>query len=48
MNQLERELDRGDAELEADLAWLTYANMANEIDRFVRALDADAIQPFDF
>jgi hypothetical protein len=48
VDELERELDRGDAELEADLARLTHANMVDEIDRFVRALDADAIQPFDF
>jgi hypothetical protein len=48
VDELERELDRGDAELEADLALLTRANMVDEIDRFVRALDADAIQPFDF
>jgi hypothetical protein len=45
---LVNELDRGDAELEADLARLTRANMIDEIDRFTRALDADAIQPFDF
>jgi hypothetical protein len=41
-------LDRGDAELETDLALLTHANMVDEIDRFARALDADAIQPIDF
>ena len=48
LDQLERELDRGDAELEADLALLTHANTVDQIDRFIRALDADAIQPFDF
>jgi hypothetical protein len=48
VDQLERELDRGDAELAVDLARLTHANMVDEIDRFARALDADAIQPFDF
>jgi hypothetical protein len=48
VDELELELDRGDAELEVDLALLTHANMVDEIDRFVRALDADAIQPFDF
>jgi hypothetical protein len=48
LDELERELDRGDAELEDDLARLTHANMVDEIDRFTRALDADAIQPFDF
>ena len=48
VNQLERELKRGGAELETDLALLTRANMVDEIDRFVRALDADAILPIDF
>jgi len=48
MDQLERELDRGDAELETDLALLTHVNVVDEIDRFARALDADAIQPIDF
>jgi hypothetical protein len=48
VDELERELDRGDAELEDDLARITHANMVDEIDRFVRALDADAVQPFDF
>ena len=48
VDDLERELDRGDAELESDLALLTNANMVDEIDRFVSALDADAIQPIDF
>jgi hypothetical protein len=48
VDELERELDRGAGELESDLARLTHANMVQEIDRFARALDADAIQPFDF
>ena len=48
VDELERELDRADAELAADLALLTHANMVDEIERFSRALDADAIQPFDF
>lgn len=45
---LERELDRGDAELQTDLARLTHTNMTDEIDRFTHALNANAIQPFDF
>jgi hypothetical protein len=48
VERFDRELERGEAELEADLAWLTHVNMVDEIERFVRALDADAIQPFDF
>jgi hypothetical protein len=34
--------------LESDLALLAHANMADYVDRFLRALDADAIQPMDF
>jgi hypothetical protein len=49
------ECDRFDDHLEAgtdaltrDFKRLMAANMAEEIDRFVAALDADAIQPMDF
>ena len=49
------ECDRFDDHLEAgtealtrDFKRLMAANMAEEIDRFVDALDADAIQPMDF
>jgi hypothetical protein len=49
------ECDRFDDHLEAgtdaltrDFKRLMAANMAEEIDRFVLALDADAIQPMDF
>jgi hypothetical protein len=49
------ECDRFDDHLEAgtdaltrDFKRLMAANMADEIDRFVAALDADAIQPMDF
>ena len=38
----------GVSRLESDLAVLARANMADYVDRFVRALDADAIQPMDF
>jgi hypothetical protein len=48
LEDLEHELDRGQAELEHELARLARANMADDVDRFIRALDADAIQPFDF
>lgn len=46
--ELERELDRGLAELMSDLERLAQANMADYADRFIRALEADAIQPTDF
>jgi hypothetical protein len=35
-------------ELAADLGRLSRANMADDVDRFVVALNADAIQPMDF
>jgi hypothetical protein len=41
-------LDRGLAELEADLVRLASANMANYVECFARALNADAIYPLDF
>ena len=44
----DRELDRGDAVLHADLERLALMNMRDSVDRFVRALNADAIQPIDF
>jgi hypothetical protein len=48
IDAFDRELDRGFAELEADLARLGHMSMLDGVNRFVRALDADAIQPFDF
>jgi hypothetical protein len=48
VDNLERELERGEAELEADLARIENANMAGYVDLFVAALEADAIQPLDF
>jgi hypothetical protein len=51
----QEECDRFDDHLEAgtdaltrDFKRLMAANMAEEIDRFVEALDADAIHPMDF
>ena len=44
----DEELDRGMEELAADLGRLARANMADDVDRFVAALNADAIQPMDF
>ena len=44
----DEELDRGTEALVADLKRLMRANMADEIDRFVAALEADAVLPMDF
>ena len=44
----DEELDRGSDALARDYKRLMRANMAEEIDRFVGALDADAILPEDF
>jgi hypothetical protein len=41
-------LESGTDALTRDFKRLMAANMADEIDRFVAALDADAIQPMDF
>ena len=48
LDALDRELERAEAEIEADLACLTRANMADYVTRFVCALDAGAIEPEDF
>jgi hypothetical protein len=45
---LDDELDRAASSLLSDLQRVTHANMAEEIDLFIRALDADLIQPCDF
>jgi hypothetical protein len=45
---LDDELDRGASALLADLKRITHANMTDEIDFFVRALEADLIVPSDF
>lgn len=44
----DEELDRGTESLVGDLRQLTHANMEEDIERFVRALDADALLPEDF
>ena len=44
----DEELDRGTEHLVRDLKRLTRANMEDEVERFVSALDADAIWPMDF
>lgn len=45
---LDDELDRAAGSLLSDLQRVTHANMAEEIDLFVRALEADLIVPSDF
>jgi hypothetical protein len=45
---LDDELDRGSSALLCDLRRMTHANMSEEIEFFVRALDADLITPSDF
>ena len=44
----DEELDRGTEHLVRDLKRLTRSNMEAEIERFVAALDADAVWPMDF
>ena len=41
-------LDEGTEQVVSDLKQLMHANMSEEIDRFVTALDADALLPEDF
>lgn len=48
LDAFDEELDRGTEILVKDLKQLTRANMAEEIERFTAALDADAIWPEDF
>jgi len=48
LDSFDEELDRGTEVLMRDLKQLARANMAEQVDRFVAALEADAIQPMDF
>ena len=48
VERLDDELDRGASALLGDLRRMTHANMTEEIEFFVRALDADLIVPSDF
>jgi hypothetical protein len=48
VEQLDDELERAASALVGDLARLTHENMSEEIEFFVRALDADLIDPGDF
>lgn len=48
LDALDRELDRAEDALKADLERLTQANMVDYVTRFVAALNAGVIQPTDF
>jgi hypothetical protein len=48
VERLDDELDRGSSALLGDLRRMTHANMSEEIEFFVRALEADVITPTDF
>jgi hypothetical protein len=48
VDELEEHLDRGTKALVRDLRRLEKANMEEQIDRFVHALEVDAILPEDF
>jgi hypothetical protein len=48
VERFDEELDRGTEALVRDLKRLMTANMEDEVERFVRALDSDAILPEDF
>jgi len=48
VERLDDELDRGSSALLGDLRRMTHANMSEEIEFFVRALDAELIMPSDF
>jgi hypothetical protein len=48
VDELDETLDAGFTTLLAELQELMASNMADEIDRFVSALNADAILPEDF
>jgi hypothetical protein len=48
VDRFDLELDRGTEHVLKDLKRLVQANMEEEIERFVTALDSDAIWPMDF
>lgn len=48
LDALDRELDRAETEIEADLARMTRSNMGDYVRRFVAALNAGAIEAEDF
>src|SRR5579859_3080422 len=48
VEKLDDELDRGSSALLGDLRRMTHANMSEEVEFFIRALDADLVTPADF
>ncbi|HYH57692.1 MAG TPA: hypothetical protein VD790_00530 [Thermoleophilaceae bacterium] len=48
VDEFDEVLDEGTEQLLSDLKQLMHANMSEEIDRFVTALDAEALLPEDF
>ena len=48
VDDFDRELDAGGQALMRDLRELARANMADSVDRFVHALEANAVLPEDF
>jgi hypothetical protein len=48
IDQLEEKLDDGLAEMLGDLQRLAHSNMADDVDRFIAALEHDYILPEDF
>jgi hypothetical protein len=48
VEKLDEQLDRATSALLSDLQQLTQANMEDEVEFFIRALDADLIVPSDF
>jgi hypothetical protein len=48
VDRFDLELDRGAEQVARDLKRLVRANMEEEVERFVKALDSDAIWPMDF
>ncbi len=48
IERLDDELDRATAQMLSDLRQVTHSNMAEEIERFSRALELDLIGPSDF
>jgi hypothetical protein len=48
VERFDEELDRGTEALIRDLRRLMHANMEDQIDRFITALDGDHILPMDF
>ena len=48
MERFDEELDRGTEALVRDLKRLMHANMEDQIERFVSALESDHILPDDF